>query len=264
MRQLVIFVVLFFHLCSCNNEPNRPVVKNEVVSEEKQLIENMRQFPDSLLLAENLIEYYRRNTSYDAALAITNTILKKDSMLPRFLDIKATLCFENNDTLCAIQSYEKALEIYPAPEYIMSLGSLYAATKNPKALEMGDALIIADRAKANKEGLFIKGLYYNYTNDKQKAIDFFDKCLALDYTFMLAYREKAIALYDVGKYEDAIKVLDKAVTLQNNFDEGYYWRGRCLEKQHKIYEAIEEYKIALFYNKNFVEAQDALAKLGVK
>ncbi len=35
------------------------------------------------------------------------------------------------------------------------------------------------------------------------------------------------------KYEDAIKVLKRAVTIQNNFDEGYYWMGKCYEKLNK-------------------------------
>ncbi|MBK7884227.1 MAG: tetratricopeptide repeat protein [Chitinophagaceae bacterium] len=46
--------------------------------------------------------------------------------------------------------------------------------------------------------------------------------------------------------------------------EGYYWRGRCLEKLQKINEAIEEYKTALFYNKDYIEAQDALVRMGAK
>jgi tetratricopeptide (TPR) repeat protein len=81
---------------------------------------------------------------------------------------------------------------------------------------------------------------------------------------MNAYREKAIALYDQAKYEDAIKVLTKAVTLQNKFDEGYYWLGRCFEKLNNNKDAVESYKNALLYNPDYVEAKDALGKLGVK
>ena len=81
---------------------------------------------------------------------------------------------------------------------------------------------------------------------------------------MFAYREKGNCLYDLGKYEDAITVLDKAVTLQNNFDEGYYWLGRCLEKLNKPNDAIEEYKTALLYSPDYIEAKEALTRLGAK
>ena len=81
---------------------------------------------------------------------------------------------------------------------------------------------------------------------------------------MDAYREKAIALYDLSRYKEALAVLDKAVTLQNNFDEGYYYRGKCLEKLNRIEEAIESYQSALMYSPDYTEATEALQRLGVK
>jgi tetratricopeptide (TPR) repeat protein len=59
-------------------------------------------------------------------------------------------------------------------------------------------------------------------------------------------------------------VLDKAVTLQNGFDEGYYYKGRCLEKLNRTPEAIEMYQRALMYDPGYVEAKQALSRLGVK
>ena len=57
------------------------------------------------------------------------------------------------------------------------------------------------------------------------------------------------------------RFFERAVTLQNKFDEGYYWMGRCYEKLNKRTDAIESYQAALFYNPEYIEAQDALAKL---
>jgi tetratricopeptide (TPR) repeat protein len=68
----------------------------------------------------------------------------------------------------------------------------------------------------------------------------------------------------MAKYEEAITTLTKAVTLQNKFDEGYYWLGRCFEKLNNTNDAIESYKNALLYNPDYVEAKDALGKLGGK
>jgi tetratricopeptide (TPR) repeat protein len=198
----------------------------------------------------------------------TDAVLKKDSLNLRFLHIKAQLYYLAKDTPNSIKTYEKAIDIFPEPGDLMDLGTLYAATKNPKALELADALLLAKKANADKEALFLKGLYFNYTGDKQKAIIFFDDCLHLDYTFMFAYREKAIALYDLGKYNEALKVLNKATTLQNGFDEGYYWAGRCLEKLNRLSDAIDSYRMALQVAANNdddnMEAREALARLGLK
>ena len=271
LKRLTCFIlpaIVWFFMCSCNNgdndNNNNSDTDTQTIPKEQQLKKAVAQYPDSLLLLENLIEYYRNNGSYDTAINLTSEAIKKDSENVELWDIKGTLLFENGDTLKSIKAYETAINIYPLPEYIISLGTLYAQTKNPKALTMADALLIADKAKAEREALFIKGLYYAYTADRQKAIIFFDSCVSIDYTYMFAYREKAIALYDMGKYEDALEVLNKAVTIQNNFDEGYYWRGRCYEKLGRKQDAIENYQTALLYDKNFIEAKEALARLGVK
>jgi tetratricopeptide (TPR) repeat protein len=258
-------LLIFIIACNNQDQEKQPVKDNtQIVNREQILKDSMAKFPESLLLKEQLIQFYRDSADFDKALATVDLAIKKDSLNYRLWDIKATLHYENDDTLNAITSYETALQINPLPRYIILLGSLYGQTKNKKALEMADFLLRSKIPNTEKEAFFIKGLYYNYTGEKNKAIGFFDKCLNLEYTYMLAYREKGIALYDLGKYNDAITVLDKAVTLQNNFDEGYYWIGRCLEKLNKPTDAIEEYKTALMYAPDYVEAKEALTRLGAK
>jgi tetratricopeptide (TPR) repeat protein len=241
-RMSYLFFIGVIAICfSCNNhEETTPSSLRNQNQNDVQLKQDIAKYPDSLLLVEKLIQYYRENGAYDSALAITDKAIKKTPDMASLWDIKATLFFENEDTINAIRSFEKAIDIAPLPEYIMSLGTIYAQTKNPKALTLADALIGADQAKAAKEAIFIKGLYY---------------------TYMFAYREKAIAFYDEGKYEDAVKVLTKAVTVQNNFDEGYYWLGNCYKKLNKNEEAIQSYHTALMYDKDFIEARDSLKTL---
>lgn len=249
-------------LTACN-EPEKQEPPKEL-SAEDQLKEQVAKFPDSLLLKENLIQYYRENGNYENALKEVNYAVQKDTGNIRLWDIKAILHFEDGDTLQSIRSFEKALSIYPLPEDMISLATLYAQTKNAKALSLADTLLIKFKPDATKQALFIKGLYYSFTEDKVKAIGFFDQCLALDFHNMDAYREKAIALYDLKKYEDALTVLNRAITLENNFDEGYYYKGRCLEKLNRKEEAIEAYQSALMYTPDYIEAKDALARLGIK
>ena len=256
-----LLILLCFAFAACNNKTadntDAPPANDTV----KAMQDNIAKYPDSLLLVETLIQYYRDKGNFDMAISEANNVIRRDSSNTRFWDIKAILHAENGDTAAAIKSYEILVNMVPDAAYVMSLGALYAQTKNPQALALADALIAGRKAHAEKEANFIKGLYYSYSGDKQKAISFFDKCLALDYTFMFAYREKAIALYDMGKYEDAFNVMNKAITLQNNFDEGYYWMGRCLEKMNRKEEAIESYKVALKYDPDYVEAREALKQL---
>ncbi len=256
-----IVIFSFFVLASCNNSDNengRPTIP---VNSKQVLQENIRRFPDSLALVQSLIEFYRNEGSYDSALDLTDTQIGKDSSNAFLWNMKATLLFENEDTLDAIKSLENAVNIYPLPEYLVALGTLYAETKNPESLVIADALLKANNVKSGKEAMFVKGLYYSYTNDKKTAINYFDSSINLDFTYMFSYREKAIALYDLGRYEEAVEVLKRAVTIQNNFDEGYYWMGRCYEKLSRKKDAVQSYETALLYDKNFVEAKHALDKI---
>ncbi len=265
MKQvLTIFLstILFF---ACNNATQeQPVTQQQMPVQEKEMKDAIAKYPDSMQLREKLMQYYYVNGNIDLALTETTNAILKDTNNPTLWDKKAQLYIEKGDTTNAINAYEKAIEIFPDPEYIMSAGWLYAQTKNPNALVMADALLMGKNARADKEANLIKGLFYSATGNKQKAISFFDNCLALDYTYMNAYREKAIVQYDMAKYEEAVKTLTKAVTLQNKFDEGYYWLGRCFEKLNNTNDAIESYKNALLYNPDYMEAKDALGKLGVK
>jgi tetratricopeptide (TPR) repeat protein len=257
--------LLLVMAAACNDTKTKEPATNAATTPDEVLKKNIALYPDSLKLRDSLINYYANNANYEAALAATDAVLKKDSSIAYFWDMKAKLHGMVDDTAKAIHALERAADLNPLPEYLMSLGYLYADTKNEKALVIGDALIVANKANAQKEALLIKGIYYSKTGNKQKAVTLFNDAIKLDYTFMFAYREKAIALYDLGQYNEAIAVLEKATTLRNSFDEGYYWLGKCNEKLGKVAEAVEYYQLALTYaNGDYLEAKDALERLGIK
>lgn len=258
----IILLSCFFAACN-NNDPKTVKAAEDISAKEQSMIDAITKYPDSLLLREDLIQYYREAADYDKAISATDAALKKDSLNDRLWDIKGNLYFENEDTINAIKAINRAADINPLPKYVIPLASMYAQTGDSIALQIADFIVQARMTETPKESYFIRGLYYNFTGDKKTAIAYFDKCLNLDYNYMFAYREKAIALYDMGKYNDAIAVLDKAITVQTKFDEGYYWLGRCLEKTNKPKDAIEEYKNALLITPDYIEAKEALKRLGV-
>lgn len=251
-------------ITGCNNNEQPVTTLDNMPAKEKELRDAIAQYPDSTPLRLNLVNYLDENGNTDIALSEINKAIAADSLTASLYDMKALLHMEKKDTSAAIKAYEKAIEIFPDPEYVMSLGLFYAYRKDPNAIVMADALLQAPKAAAEKEAFIIKGIYYNLTNQKSNALAVLDKCLEVSYTYMPAYREKAITLYDMAKYEEAVKVLKKAVTLQNNFDEGYYLLGTCYEKLQNNTAAIESYKTALMYDPGYIEAKTALVKLGIK
>lgn len=256
-----ILTILILLLASCHSKDEKPKYTPAEPNSVAFIKSAIQKYPDSVILKEHLIEAYRNEGNYDSAIAVANRELLQDSGSAYLWNVKATLYFENNDTLKAINSLEHAIDIYPLPEYLVALGTVYAEIRNKNSLLIADKLLRENKVKSGKDAYFIKGLYYNYTNDYQKAIVSLDSCISLDFTYMYAYREKAIALYDLGQYQEALKVLKRAVTFQNNFDEGYFWMGKCYEKLNQNDQAIQSYQNALLYDKNYSEAREALDKL---
>ncbi len=264
IRTKIFYYLLCFLFLLGSCEPGDKETKHQFSADQNSIesIKNtIKENPDSLMLKENLIEAYRNAGYYDSAISVANQELQKDSGSAYLWNIKASLYFENNDTLNAIKSLQQAINIYPLPDYLVALGTVYAEIKNKNSLAIADELLRSNKTKWDKDAYFIKGLYYNYMNKPEIAIQNLDSCLNLDFTYMYAYREKAIALYSQTKYEEAIKVLKRAVTIQNNFDEGYFWLGKCYEKLNMKDDAIESYQNALLYDKNYIEAREALDRI---
>jgi tetratricopeptide (TPR) repeat protein len=261
LRLLYFIAFLLFVFASCNSNDTETKQATHVANSIEDLKKEIKLYPDSSMLVQNLIEAYRNADYYDSAIALTDQQIKKDSGNAYLWNVKATLYFENEDTLHAIKSLEQAIDIYPLPEYLAALGTIYAEIKNKNALLIADELLQSSKTKSAKDAWFIKGLYYNYINESQKAIPYLDSCLQVDYTYMYAYREKAIALYHLAKYNEAVEVLKRAVTIQNNYDEGYFWLGKCYEKLNQKEDAIQSYQDALLYDKDYTEARDAFNRL---
>lgn len=266
IRPALVTTLVLTSLIACNNTGTETETRNTGSStislKEKELRASIDRFPDSIPLRDSLIFYLESLNNIDMALAETNKAIDRDSLNADLLDTKARLYLAKNDTVHAIEAFERAARISPYPGYLMSLGSLYAQTRNPKALTVSDVLIKANGGQTAKEGIFLTGLYHSYSGDKTKAIPYFDQCMAMDYTFMPAYLEKAVAYYDQAKFAEASQVLEKAITIQNTYDEGYYWLGRCYEKLNRPGDAIEQYRTALAYSPDYTEAQEALKRLG--
>jgi len=260
MRIYYLCLILLFVACNdaVENKKTEPVAEMPKVNLMQDLIQ---KYPDSLILKENMIQYYRDSAEYDKAIELTSSFLKSDSLNTKLWRIKGTLAAENDDTLLSIQCFENIINIQPSGNDLVWLAILYASTKNPNANIIADSLLTNKNAQLEKEAFYIKGYYLSRSNKKQESIAYFDKSIQSSYTFVEAYREKALALYDLKKYKEALEVLGKAITVKNNYDEAYYYSGLCLEQMNNKQLAAEYYQNALIYNPNYELAEIALNRL---
>ncbi len=226
------------------------------------LNKGMQQFPNDSSFYFQLIDAYRKNHEDSLALGMVQLLIKKDSNNVRYVQQAATLYVALKDTLKAIQLLEKSYSAYTQiNNATFQLASLYAETKNKKALQLSDHILATDSTQYKALPYYIKGIYFTNTNKPEQAIDMFDKSIVHDWTFVDAYTDKGVLLFKQKKYMAAQRVFELSLTVSNTYPDAYYWIGRCQEAIGKGLEAAENYRKAIGLDKNFEEARQALTRV---
>ena len=122
---------------------------------------------------------------------------------------------QRGDLIGAMASYEACIE----------MGSL-----TPKALATGYRNL---------------GITYNSTGSTSKAIELYDKALALNPADPWAdFVNRGNAWSALGNYDKALQDYEAALKVRPGFDQAYYNRGIVYEKQGKIPQAKEDFALA--------------------
>ena len=74
------------------------------------------------------------------------------------------------------------------------------------------------------------------------------------------------AYYYSFRYQDVINLVNDftfETVDENSLEESLYWRGLALLELGYVDAAIEDFKMSVYYNKNFAPGWDMLTQLGV-
>ena len=264
MKICIAILVISIFVCSCAQpDKNKSANGDLQMQVTDQLKKEIGNFPDSAGLRMRLVNTFDSLGLYKEAISETDSLIKRDSLNNGLWFTKAQLQEDKKDTAAAIQSYTRAINIYPSAEAQLHLANLLAETRNPKAL--------AVCANVHKSGMgretdadcnFITGVYYARTGNKKLAMEDFDRAINDNYTLMEAYMEKGFIYYDSKDYTNALKVFEKAITVNNTYADAYYWRAKCNEALGNKADAILDYERSLGLDKELKEAGDAIKRLG--
>ncbi|HEX8333020.1 MAG TPA: tetratricopeptide repeat protein [Segetibacter sp.] len=263
MKLITAAFLLIFAVVSCKESGQK---KKELDPQKIAIVEDLqnrvKQSPDSASLRMQLINALDSLGMYKEAIAQTDSMILRDSLNNGLWFAKAQLLESNKDTAAAIQSYRRAIAIYPSIESQLSLANLYAETMEPKALlivQTVSRMGLGREMDANCD--FIAGVYNSRTGNHQQAIMLFDRAINNNYQLMEAYMEKGFVFYDTKKYTEALKVFQTAITVNNMYADAYYWQAKCYEALGNKDEALINYQRALGLDKELKEARDAIERL---
>jgi tetratricopeptide (TPR) repeat protein len=77
----------------------------------------------------------------------------------------------------------------------------------------------------NEKAFFILGEYYSLKQDYKKAIECYDKAIALNNRNQETFLRKGICLSRLQRVEEALKMLNFCIQLDPSQDEAFYERG---------------------------------------
>lgn len=260
----VIFISFLF-ACTDGSEKESTITFVHNPADDSILLyqQKLLQHPDSIGLRLHLLAILDSTGKYTEALQQADTLLLKDSLNSNYWFIKAQLAQNAKDTALALQSYARAVKIYPSPGAMLAAANLFAEQKNKMALLLCDEIKKQDAGKEYEaHAAFISGIYYARTGNRQKAFQSFNACIADNYTYMEAYIEKGLLFFDNKEYEKALPVFTFAASVNNLYADAYYYQARCYEMMDKKDSAVIKFKQSLALDKNLIEARDGLKRLG--
>ena len=225
---VAIAAVLFFACKGSADKKNGAAGKTaELIHLQKEMAAN----PDSLGLRYLLMNELLKNNLFAEAIAQNDTLLQLDSANAVFWYRRGSILLAKGDTVAAIASLQTSSAKEPMfMEPRLDMASIYAGRSDSQALTITSKILQSSpEITIASEARFIQGLYYSNIDDNAKALASFDECIKNDYTFLDAYVEKGLLLYDEKQYKEALAVFEQTIQVSNTFAEGYYNAGRCEE-----------------------------------
>ncbi|MEN9548178.1 MAG: hypothetical protein RIR12_769 [Bacteroidota bacterium] len=214
--------------------------------------------PASNLLRIALAQSLNAEDRVEEAILVCNEVLAQNQQQVDVLKLKAALLTKKGDAAASLTLLQQAYQLTPYDiELNYELAFKYAETKNPAVIKLCDSLSKIDTANSHAEPAYYKGIYFANIGNNQAAIEQFNKAIQNDYYYLNAYIEKSRTLFEQKKWDEALKVAQKANTLSPDFADAWYWIGKCKEALHNKAAALSDYQTAFALDKTFLEAKEA-------
>ena len=164
------------------------------------------------------------------SIAIVKELILKDSLNPQLWQNLYELQIAKGDTAAALRALKLYTYLVPVDgDAWLELAWLLADQKDPQVLVVADSLQKVDDVTLRTKAKYITGVYYANLEQYDRAISIFDSVIISNYSFVDAYMEKGIILYDQKKYEQALKTFQQAFLIKKNDPEIFLWISKSYE-----------------------------------
>jgi tetratricopeptide (TPR) repeat protein len=213
---------------------------------------------DALL---KLAEVYLVLKDYDNTFKYSGQALDNDRINPVAHFIRGYAYLELGDTALAVKNFQAAADLdQDYYEAFVQLGILYSIVKDPVAVGY---LQTATRIDPNRtEGWYLLGMAYQEQENVQKALETYDKLLAIAPQYKEAfYNIGYIHLVYTTDYVSAVDYFTRAIAIDPKYTDAIFNRGYSHELAGDLANARKDYQRALEVTPNYDRAIDGLNRL---
>lgn len=211
-----------------------------------------------------LAELYLYVLMYQEALDELNEVLKTNVNNPKAYYLKGIIYKEIGDTSLAISSLMTTTE--QDPQYALAfeqLGLIYASKMDDKAVDFYNRAIAIN--PKNPQTRYNKGIFLQDKGDFESAIATYKELMTYSPEFVFApFNIGYIHFYELNQPEEAMTYFNRAIELNPTYAEAWYMKGLVYETMKEKNLAIEQYKKAKEINNAHLKARERLQALGVK
>lgn len=163
----------------------------------------------------------------------------------------------------ALVQFEKAIKLDPKFDTaIYNLGCSYLNSRPrnfAKARECFQRVLTIN--PAYKQAYYQLGMSYGYEDRYDVALTYMDKAIALSEDYLTARNWKALVLFEMKRYEEAIQAYSAAIMLDPRNDELYVRRAAAKVDSKQFDAAVNDLNFALELNPQNTEAVMILSNL---
>ncbi len=197
---------------------------------------------------------------YTKAFAEINIVLRQNTMMPEGYFLKGMIYKDLSDTTKAMSSFLTAVQVDPTyKDAIFQLGLMMSQKKDSTALKYFDNAFKADSTDVYP--LYAKGMFYQNIERFEQAKSVYTNCILHEPNFSDAYFNIGWILMQQDSFEKAARHFDIVAKLEPTDASAYYNKGLCYELMNQKSKALEEYKQAIVFDKNYKEAKEGIQRL---
>lgn len=195
---------------------------------------------------------YNELAQYDSALAALTNARKTDPTNFRIIYEAGFAKYKLGKVNEALADFNQVIKQNASyNKAYIARGDLYKDVQKNTTLALADFLKALSLDSTESKIHYRIGWCYNDLGKFNEAVPYLQKAIGFEEQNYLSYSELGFSLFSLNRMEEALQRLNKANELKPGFETTVYYIGMCHVKQNKKAEAVQKYNELVKLNSSY-------------